>query len=140
MIVKKGFTLIALLVVIAVIGILATVLFVNLGGAKKIPRANEAKTEINRITIEYESYLSTHSTGVSTANFYSVTGIEEAKVPRGANISYEIKTDPSSKKYSFCAKGPDMKPALSDFVNNNVWVATSKSAPHETTACPLIAL
>ncbi|HHH12272.1 MAG TPA: prepilin-type N-terminal cleavage/methylation domain-containing protein, partial [Candidatus Moranbacteria bacterium] len=54
---KKGFTLIELLIVIAIIGILASIILVNLAGARAKARDAERLTQIKSVQNALELYF-----------------------------------------------------------------------------------
>ncbi|PCI27494.1 hypothetical protein COB55_05690 [Candidatus Wolfebacteria bacterium] len=51
---RKGFTLIELLVVISIIGLLSSIVFASLDGARKKARIAKAQTELNQIHLAME--------------------------------------------------------------------------------------
>ena len=78
---KKGFTIIELVIVIAVIGILAAVLIPTFSGV--IEKANESAA-MQAARNEYEVYLSEHAAELTgKENFVIVTGDYQFKVVEG---------------------------------------------------------
>ena len=68
---KKGFTLIELLIVVAIIGILATLLMANFIGVRQRARDAQRKSDIRQIQSALELYRSDQSIYPTTAQFPS---------------------------------------------------------------------
>jgi prepilin-type N-terminal cleavage/methylation domain-containing protein len=69
----RGFTLVELLVVIAVMGILLTLGVVNLRGSQANARDSERKTDIDTIAVHLNAYYQSGSDSVSSPNEYPST-------------------------------------------------------------------
>jgi len=63
--IKKGFTLVELLVVVAIIAVLASIVFANFRNARKSARISVIKSDIQSLVASYESYLSLYPAGLS---------------------------------------------------------------------------
>jgi len=61
---KKGFTLIELLVVVSIIGLLASIVFVSMGGATRTARDAKAKVELSNIRTAFELCYNVATPGV----------------------------------------------------------------------------
>ncbi len=91
---KKGFTLVELLVVIAVIGVLAAVVLVAINPAKKLAQARDAqrKSGIQQISTAISTYY-TQKTSYSAALADLVTNGELKNLPKdptGVDFSYTV--------------------------------------------------
>lgn len=161
---RQGFTLIELLVVIAIIGILSTVVLINLTGFQKRARGNQMQGDVNTMLANYDTYRSSHF-GVNSAinpttYSYSKDGSAHTKAdwsaklwkfvlpnspaptpPKASStVKYEVVIKPSGN-YSICAidSGPsgkgDLDLALSG--SHNIYAAVNGQI-YETsgTSCP----
>jgi prepilin-type N-terminal cleavage/methylation domain-containing protein len=122
---KKGFTLVELLVVISIIGLLATIVMVSLGSARTKARDTRRKVDLEQIVLALEMYYSDYNTYVvpgtgwqgGSAGWFNYEGgtypksiahgIEEAeymsKAPRDPSISSDNEV-PQYMKYP-CGNG-----------------------------------
>jgi type IV pilus assembly protein PilA len=95
---KKGFTLIELMIVVAIIGILAAIAIPNFLNYQCKARQSEAKTALGTIrtlqeayTAEYDGYSNDSGNigfSMKGQSKYSITGITVADVAPGTNNSY----------------------------------------------------
>jgi len=122
---KSAFTLIELLLVIAIIGILAAVVAVAINPAQKINQANDAKakSDIGQVASAAQSYFTTNQTYPTTALGVNElkTKKELATVPTAPNASYT-----SYDAYTACATAPCTAFAvystlLAPVTASNVW-------------------
>lgn len=142
---KKGFTLIELLTVIAIIGILVTVVTVNTSSARKKSRVNAAKVDVSAMLIAYESYKASHLSlieGVANTNitnsgsgWYDADGTTNSTFwnnvdpnatytpPSDSRITYYSKT--SNGKGVFCAYGGDLDAVYLVGKSGNVFEGSS---------------
>ncbi len=102
---KRGFTLIELLIVVAIIGILASVIMVSLGGARGKARDSKRISDIKSIQLALANYYNDYGYFP-----YSIYGTGAAGSPTaGLAPSYlaSVPTDPSlSTSASTCGTSP----------------------------------
>src|SRR3989344_3064429 len=88
---KRGFTLIELLLVIAIIGVLASIVLVSMGGARQSARNATRKADLRQIISAMELYYNANDTFVPSATYPGSIGSFMVKTPvdptnSGANI------------------------------------------------------
>lgn len=119
---KRAFTLIELLVVVAIIGILVSIVAVSAFRAKNQSHISQAKTDINRMVVSYDSYKAAHLTTsvnlgsvgnppVTNADsawqtFWQTIGAQSFNPSSGSGITYEGIV--LNNGYVFCAIGGDL--------------------------------
>lgn len=126
----RGFSLIELLVAVAIIGILATVVTVNGLRAKVRSRINASKIDVSSMLVTYEGYKASHlslsssvvnknlinsganwvdgSLGTIDTSFWTtVAGNKKYNPPTGSGISYRAITNNLGKAV-FCAFAGDL--------------------------------
>ena len=118
---RQAFTLIELLIVIAIIGILVTVVAVNTSKARVKSRVNAAKIDVSAMLVAYENYKASHlsltsaianseaiNTDSSWNTFWSAVDSGNTYVPpTNSGITYKEKT--INGKGVFCAYGGDVE-------------------------------
>jgi general secretion pathway protein G len=115
----KGFTLIEVLVVVALIGILSAILVANYNDARKNSRDKIRKSDLKSIQLAVELYKSQNST--YPANISSLSPTYLASVP----------VDPSGSSYSYTTNGASYK-----VFTSNVESAYITSFSDEFAKCP----
>ena len=70
---KKGFTIVELLIVIVVIGILATLVIVTFTGIQQKARNSQRQTDINAVDSHVEAYYATNGNYPTLANLNDAT-------------------------------------------------------------------
>jgi prepilin-type N-terminal cleavage/methylation domain-containing protein len=91
---KKGFTLIEILVVIAIIGILVSVLFVAFGGAKDKARDAARKGEISQFGRFLTLGCYTPNAGVGAYDLIPLAAELASKYPQYAQMISNVPKDP----------------------------------------------
>ncbi len=84
---KRGFTLIEMLVVIAIVGLLSSVVVIGLGGARKQGRDARRISDISQIQNALEIYYTANGE-YPTNDLTSMTNISKTD-PRGEDYMYE---------------------------------------------------
>lgn len=77
--IKKGFTLVELLVVLAVLGIIMAAFTTTVTAAQERARKSQAETEVKMIhqaILAYENYQKTQSSGAGSADLETMTNAE----------------------------------------------------------------
>jgi prepilin-type N-terminal cleavage/methylation domain-containing protein len=114
---KKGFTLIELLIVVAVIGILASVVLVGLGPVQKQGRDARRISDLRQVQNGLELYYSKNGSyprgGVSWTDFSKDLkdngGISNVpKDPRSPSVEYQYWATPDKTSYCIGAKLEDL--------------------------------
>ncbi len=84
---NKGFTLIELLVVIAIIGILSTIVIVNVNSARAKAKDTAIKGSLDSLRSAAELYYDTVSSYASTCTMADCVRIEAAVVAQGGEMT-----------------------------------------------------
>jgi prepilin-type N-terminal cleavage/methylation domain-containing protein len=102
---SKGFTIVELLIVIVVIGILATLVLVTFTGIQQKARDSKRKTDLGAVQAALESYYSSNNTYPTLANMQdsswlktNMSGFDPAALqdPKGASSSTVQASDDST--------------------------------------------
>lgn len=110
---KKAFTLIELLIVIAIIGILAAFMFTNLQGSRERARDARRKGDLNAIQSSLRLYYNDHqSFPLSTSPSYNITGASWGSSfldsANGTTYMGSVPEDPNTNtgaKYKYYSNG-----------------------------------
>lgn len=123
---RRGFTLIELIVVVAIIGVLGGVATLTFGSARARSKVREAQSDIAKAVVDYETYKAARFTlpdGVKNASVWSSfwqTVSITAPTPPDSSFTYSVSTDATGKKYVFCAQ--DSSTAVEGVTGKAVWV------------------
>jgi general secretion pathway protein G len=90
---KKGFTLIELLIVVAIIGILATLLMANFVGVRQRARDAQRKSDIRQIQAALEIFRS------DSGNYPLSTGAGNGKLPATTSCKTSLKSADGNSTY-----------------------------------------
>jgi len=93
---RKGFTLIEILVVVAIIGILASIMFVAFGGAKDKARDAARKSEIAQFGRFLTLGCYTPNAGPGEYDLVPLAAELAAKYPQYAQMTANVPKDPKS--------------------------------------------
>jgi len=100
---KKGFTLIELLIVIAIIGVLATLLMVNFVGVRQRARDAQRKADLRQIQSALELYRADQGvypvSGVGNGNFPSTCGNKFVSADGAITYMTKVPCDPFGTDY-----------------------------------------
>ncbi|AKM78199.1 MAG: fimbrial protein pilin [Candidatus Wolfebacteria bacterium GW2011_GWE1_48_7] len=119
---KKGFTLVEMLIVIAIIAILASVALVSVGGVRQSARDTKRVSDISKLQQQLEVYYSQNGAyPADLATFSAFAGSE-------ANF-----TDPLNDPYAYAAYDNDQKYLLGINMEGGT---SAENEPNEVDALP----
>lgn len=102
---KKGFTLIELLIVIAIIGVLASLLMVNFVGVRQRARDAQRKSDIRQIQSALELYRADNSS-YPTSDFPTTCGPRVSFIKSGTTYMQTVSCDPLGGAYKYTSPIP----------------------------------
>lgn len=109
---SKGFTIVELLIVIVVIGILATLVIVTFSGIQQKGRNSQRQTDINAIASHVEAFYATKGYYPSMADLNSATvraadfkGLDPEALKDPKATSADIAATTSATAYSYVGAG-----------------------------------
>lgn len=121
---KKAFTLIELLIVIAIIGMLSALLLPNFMGARERARDSQRKSDLKQIQKALEMYkqdqsLPTYPTSIPTTNTCWTSGGVGDPCPAGNIYMNRFPTDPSpGKQYYYSVDNNNLNYTLCACLEN----------------------
>ncbi|MCL5434895.1 MAG: type II secretion system protein GspG [Patescibacteria group bacterium] len=101
---KKGFTLVELLIVVAIIGVLATLLMVNFVGVRQRARDAQRKSDLRQIQSALEIYRADNSAYPLTVSGLN-SGCPASFTYNGTTYMQKVPCDPLGTSYSFSSTG-----------------------------------
>lgn len=95
---KKGFTLIEIVIVLAIAALILVIVFLAVGGAQRSQRDNASKDAASRVIAAYTTYLGDNSNSAPTTDAQMspyLTGIKDARgnVPTGSGAAISATTN-----------------------------------------------
>ena len=120
---KKGFTIVELLIVIVVIGILATLVIVTFTGIQQKGRDTQRKTDINAVQSHVEAYYAQTGNYPTLGNLNDSTwrstnmkGLdpESLKDPKDTDANIAAATDATNYGYTVTPNGCDNTTTMCD--------------------------
>ena len=107
---SKGFTIVELLIVIVVIGILATLVIVTFTGIQQKARNSQRQTDINALDSHIEAYNASNGYYPTLANLNDSTfrttnmkGLDPAALqdPKDSSATPQLVATPTASRYSY---------------------------------------
>jgi len=132
---KKGFILIELLIVIAIIGVLATLLMANFVGVRQRARDAQRKSDIRQIQAALEIYRSDN--GSYPTSLPSCGGSLSVTLPSGATTTYmqKIPCDPTGTNVSYGYSGDGTTYTLIACLENSSDSQADQTATYNNSHC-----
>ena len=120
----KGFTLIELMIVVAIIGILAAIAIPNFMNYQCKAKQSEAKSQLGTIRVNEESYIAAYDTYTSSTNNIGFA-------PKGGNIRYSYSVTAGTAGFTAYATSLVVKASATD-----VWTQNQDgSLSNDSSAC-----
>ena len=120
---KKGFSITELLIVISIIGILASITFVIYNGTQDKARDVSIKSDLDRMDAIQTDYGIKHNTSGEQYDSTNGTGSNLAFTPSNGNV---IRVDVNSKDY--CIRGYNANDAVNNSFDNSLKLESSPGA------------
>ncbi len=114
--IMRGFTLIEVMIVVAIIGILAAIAIPNFVRFQCRSKQSEAKTNLKAIYVAQESYRGENDTYLTVADAAFDSGTNELGVQIGGNARYDYATTGAATTFTATATGQAGKD-----MNGDVW-------------------
>ena len=119
----RGMTLLEIMVVIAIIGIMATAISVGVVGYLNKARINATKTQIGTIANAVQMFALDgdypSSLTVLTEGAGAPLKVKQLKDPWGQDISYSYPSQDANLEFDLCSKGPDRREGTEDDICND---------------------
>jgi len=122
---NKGFTILELLITVAIIGILSGVIITNVSSAKKQAKDDRIKGDVNLIMRAVEMYIDKNllTANLNKANFDD-SAINLLKDDSGAPLIRNVPKDASGNYYIWSTDSSGTKYVIGGKLNNgNYWIS-----------------
>ncbi len=119
----RGMTLLEIMVVIAIIGIVATAVSVGVVGYLNKARVNATKTQIGTVANAIQMYALDgdypSSLTVLTEGAGAPLKPKQLKDPWGQDLLYNYPSQDANLEFDLCSKGPDRREGTEDDICND---------------------
>lgn len=119
-----GMTLLEIMVVIAIIGMLATAVGVGVAGWLNKAKVDACKAQVRTIATQLDIYASTEGDYPSSLSPLAEGAnaplkAKQLKDPWGQDLIYNYPSQKGDKKFDLCSKGPDKREGTEDDICND---------------------
>lgn len=119
----RGMTLLEIMVVIAIIGIVATAVSVGVVGYLNKARINATKSQIGTIANAVQMYALDGDYPTSLTVLTEGAGAplkpKQLKDPWGQDLAYAYPAQDANREFDLCSKGPDRREGTEDDICND---------------------